>query len=116
MTELTDEQHLCNQIALPRKLLLVSLRREPLAPNRPCRGADSLYASLVSQVVQIRLPAGDFQNRRTASCDAVGGFDPHSLPPFIFNSLPRLVRHSSPGQNGNSRKFIKVMEYGLSMV
>jgi hypothetical protein len=27
------------------------------------------------------------QNRRAAGFPVVGGFDPHSLPPFIFNGL-----------------------------
>jgi hypothetical protein len=27
------------------------------------------------------------QNRRVAGFPVAGGFDPHSLPPFIFNEL-----------------------------
>ena len=38
-----------------------------------------------------RMRSGDrpgLQNRRAAGHPVTGGFDPHSLPPFVFNSLP----------------------------
>src|SRR5580693_493266 len=31
------------------------------------------------------------QNRRAAGNPVTGGFDPHSLPPFIFNELAKLA-------------------------
>jgi hypothetical protein len=37
------------------------------------------------------------QNRRAASSDVAGGFDPHSLPPNCFNKL-REVMLASQGE------------------
>ncbi len=42
------------------------------------------------------------QNRRTAGLPVVGGFDSHSLPPFVFNGLAGLSIESqseTPSQN-----------------
>jgi hypothetical protein len=46
------------------------------------------------------------QNRRTAGLPVVGGFDPHSLPPFIFNWLGPPPIHSQSETWGQNRRDI----------
>lgn len=65
------------------------------------------------------------QNRRAAGLPVVGGFDPHSLPPFIFNNLtancPRICvripasnRVPSPPWRHNERTSTRGQSSGSS--
>jgi hypothetical protein len=57
-------------------------RSSPMQPMR--------FAANIEAASRKRMRSGDrpgLQNRRVAGFPVTGGFDPHSLPPFVLNKL-----------------------------